>query len=92
MPNLSTTSRRAAINDADYVWLLVQDFAPTFGPEREPFDLTFRSLVPHLGHHIPIPFQRPTLCQIIGATPTGFRNVHAEGSFTGTPPVTRCLR
>jgi GNAT superfamily N-acetyltransferase len=43
MPNLSMTIRLAAINDADEVWRLVQDFAPTFRPEREAFDLTFRS-------------------------------------------------
>jgi GNAT superfamily N-acetyltransferase len=45
MPNLTMTIRRAAINDADNVWLLVQDFARTFAPERGPFDLTFRSLL-----------------------------------------------
>jgi GNAT superfamily N-acetyltransferase len=43
MPNLSMTIRLAAITDADEVWHLVQDFAPTFQPEREAFDLTFRS-------------------------------------------------
>lgn len=37
------TIRRAAINDADNVWLLVQDFATTFVPEPEAFELTFRS-------------------------------------------------
>lgn len=45
MPNLSLTIRHAAINDADNVWLLAQDFAPTFVPDREAFDLTFRSLL-----------------------------------------------
>jgi GNAT superfamily N-acetyltransferase len=39
------TVRRADINDADDVWRLVQDFAPTVGPEREAFDITLRSLV-----------------------------------------------
>jgi GNAT superfamily N-acetyltransferase len=43
MPNL--TIRLAAAADADDVWGLVQDFAPTFRPEREAFDRTFQSLV-----------------------------------------------
>jgi GNAT superfamily N-acetyltransferase len=43
MRNLSMTIRRAAINDADNVWLLVKDFAPTFVPEQEAFELAFRS-------------------------------------------------
>jgi GNAT superfamily N-acetyltransferase len=45
MPNLSMTIRPAATTDADDVWRLVQDFTPTFRPEREAFHLTFRSLV-----------------------------------------------
>lgn len=45
MPNLTVTLRRATIDDAANVWLLVQDFAPTFVPEREAFDLTFGSLL-----------------------------------------------
>lgn len=36
------TIRCAAINDADDVWRLVQDFAPAFAPKREAFDPTFR--------------------------------------------------
>ncbi|MDT0194979.1 GNAT family N-acetyltransferase [Arthrobacter sp. AB6] len=43
MPNLTMTIRRAGINDVDNVWRLVQDFARTFSPKRESFDLTFRS-------------------------------------------------
>lgn len=42
MPHFSMTIRRAAINDADNVWRLVQDFAPAFAPKREAFDPTFR--------------------------------------------------
>lgn len=45
MPNVSMAIRPAASTDADDVWRLVQDFAPKFRPEREAFDLTFRSLV-----------------------------------------------
>jgi GNAT superfamily N-acetyltransferase len=44
MPNLSMTIRPAVPDDADGIWRLVEDFAPTFRPEREAFDLTFRSL------------------------------------------------
>jgi predicted N-acetyltransferase YhbS len=44
MPNLSMTIRPAVSDDADGVWRLVEDFSPTFRPEREAFDLTFRSL------------------------------------------------
>jgi hypothetical protein len=43
MPNLSMTIRLAAINDADEVWRLVQDFAPTFRPEREAFEASRRA-------------------------------------------------
>jgi hypothetical protein len=35
MQNLTMTIRRAVINDADNVWLLLQDFATTFVPEPE---------------------------------------------------------
>jgi len=45
MPNLSVTIRRADATDADDVWRLVQDFAPTFRPERKAFDPAFRSLL-----------------------------------------------
>lgn len=45
MPNSTLTIRRAAINDAGSVWILVQDFAGTFAPKQEPFDRTFRSLL-----------------------------------------------
>jgi predicted N-acetyltransferase YhbS len=45
MPNLSVTIRPAAFADADSIWLLVRDFGPTFGPEREAFDRTFRSVI-----------------------------------------------
>jgi GNAT superfamily N-acetyltransferase len=45
MPNSTLTIRHAAINDADSVWILVQDFAGTFAPKQEPFDRTFRSLL-----------------------------------------------
>lgn len=45
MPNHSMTIRLAAATDADAVWRLVQDFAPTFQPERDAFDLTLRSVV-----------------------------------------------
>lgn len=45
MPNSTLTIRHAAINDADSVWTLVQDFAGTFAPKQEPFDRTFSSLL-----------------------------------------------
>ncbi|WP_156380153.1 GNAT family N-acetyltransferase [Arthrobacter sp. Soil762] len=45
MLNLSMNIRLAAISDADDVWRLVQDFPPTFRPDREAFELTFRELV-----------------------------------------------
>ncbi|MBT2594983.1 hypothetical protein [Arthrobacter sp. ISL-72] len=45
MPDITMTIRRASINDADNVWLLVHDFARTFAPKREPFGLTLRSLL-----------------------------------------------
>lgn len=45
MPDLSMTIRPAVSADADNVWLLVQDFAPTFSPEGEAFDPTFRSVL-----------------------------------------------
>jgi predicted N-acetyltransferase YhbS len=80
MPDLSMTIRLAATTDADDVWRLVQDFASTSRPERESFDLTFRSLVeaPH------------TLVLVAEHSPgsvVGYLLAHSRATFLANGPV-----
>lgn len=80
MPNLSTTIRLAAITDADEVWRLVQDFAPTFRPEREAFDLTFRSQLETT--------QTLVLVAELGAgSVVGYLLAHCRATFLANGPI-----
>lgn len=80
MPNLSLTIRLAALNDADDVWRLVQDFAPTFEPEREAFDTTFRSLVE-------APQTLVLVAQQNGGSVGGYLLAHCRATFLANGPA-----
>ena len=81
MPNPRTTIRLAAINDADDVWRLVQDFAATFRPKREAFYLTFRSLLESSQTLILVAEQS-------SGSVVGYLLAHCRGSFLSNGPVT----
>ncbi|MEJ1181821.1 MULTISPECIES: GNAT family N-acetyltransferase [unclassified Pseudarthrobacter] len=80
MPNLSMTIRGAAINDADNVWRLVQDFARTFAPKRESFDLTFRSLLQEPQTLILVAQQRD-------GSVVGYLLAHCRATFLANGPA-----
>lgn len=80
MPNLTMTIRRAAINDADNVWLLVQDFAPAFAPKREPFDLAFRSL-------LQVPQTLILVAEQSDGSVVGYLLAHCRATFLANGPA-----
>lgn len=80
MPNASMTVRLAAVTDAGDVWDLVQDFATTFRPEREAFDLTFRSLLEASGTLVLVAEQR-------GGSVAGYLLAHCRATFLANGPV-----
>lgn len=80
MPNLCKTIRRAAIKDVANVWLLVQDFAPTFAPKRESFDLTFRSAL-H-AHETPV-----LVAQQSDGSVVGYLLTHCRATFLANGPA-----
>ena len=80
MPNASTTIRLAAASDADDVWRLVRDFAPAFQPEREAFDLTFRSLVEASGTLVLVAEQSTK-------SAIGYLLAHCQSTFLANGPV-----
>jgi len=80
MPNLSMTIRLAATTDIGKVWGLVQDFAPSIQPEREAFDLTFRSLVEASGTLVLVAEQS-------GGSVIGYLLAHCRATFVANGPV-----
>ena len=74
------TIRLAALNDADDVWCLVQDFAPTFQPEWEAFELTFRSLVE-------APQTLVLVAEERGGSVVGYLLAHCRATFLANCPV-----
>ncbi len=74
------TIRRAGINDADNVWLLVQDFARTFAPKRESFDLTFPSLLQEPQTLILVAQQRD-------GSVVGYLLAHCRATFIANGPA-----
>jgi GNAT superfamily N-acetyltransferase len=80
MPNASMTIRLAAASDADDVWRLVRDFAPAFRPEREAFDLTFRSLVEAPGTLVLVAEQSTK-------SVIGYLLAHCQVTFLANGPV-----
>ena len=72
--------RLAATNDAGDVWGLVQDFAPTFQPEREAFDLTFRSLLEASGTLVLVAEQSP-------GSIVGYLLAHCRATFLANGPA-----
>ncbi|MBT2551679.1 GNAT family N-acetyltransferase [Arthrobacter sp. ISL-5] len=80
MPNPSMTIRLAATTDADDVWLLGQDFVPTFRPEREAFDLTFRSLVE-------APRTLVLVAEQSAGSVVGYLFAHCRATFLANGPV-----
>lgn len=80
MPNTSLTIRLAASTDADDVWRLVQVFAPTFHPEREAFDPTFRSLVE-------APQTLVLVAEQSAGSVVGYLLAHCRATFLANGPV-----
>lgn len=74
------TIRLAAINDADNIWHLVQDFDPTFQPEREAFDPMFRSL-------LEAPQTLVLLAEHPGGSIVGYLLAHCHATFLANGPA-----
>lgn len=68
------TIRLAVINDADHIWRLVQDFDPTFEPERENFDRMFRSL-------LEVPQTLVLVAEDSGGAIVGYLLAHCRATF-----------
>ena len=73
------TIRPAVPDDADGVWRLVEDFAPTFRPRRETFDLTFRSLAEAPQALVLVAEQRGSV--------VGYLLAHCRATFLANGPV-----
>lgn len=80
MPNRSMTIRLAASADAHGVWLLVQDFAHTFAPDRDAFDVTFHSLVE-------APQTLVLVAQQGDGSVVGYLLAHCRATFLANGPV-----
>lgn len=80
MPNPSMTIRPATPTDADGVWRLVEDFATTFRPEREAFDLTFRSLAE-------APQTLVLVAEQSAGSVVGYLLAHCRATFLANGPV-----
>ncbi|MCP9001518.1 GNAT family N-acetyltransferase [Pseudarthrobacter sp. RMG13] len=80
MLNPSMTIRLAAVSDADDVWRLVQDFAPTVRPEREAFELTFRALV-EASHTLVLVAEQGS------GSVVGYLLAHCRATFLANGPV-----
>lgn len=80
MLNLSMNIRLAAISDADDVWRLVQDFAPTFQPAREAFEPTFRAQL-ETSHTLVLVAEQDS------GSVVGYLLAHCRGTFLANGPV-----
>jgi len=80
MLNLGMNIRLAAISDADDVWRLVQDFAPSFRPEREAFELTYCALL-EASHTLVLVAEQDS------GSVVGYLLAHCRATFLANGPV-----